>query len=99
MVKVVWTRQALGDLEGIRDYLLEVASDRVMAEVCGGIVAAVESLAAHPRSGWREPDIEQREIRNRLYGRYRIMYEIREDGSLLVATIRHTSRDDADLVL
>lgn len=97
MVKVAWSPRALSDLEAIRDYLLSAAGDAVMAQVCGGIVAMVDSIADQPQSGWREADITDREIRNRLYGHYRVMYEVRDDESLLIATIRHTSRDTADL--
>ena len=69
MTELVWSPQALGDLEAIRAYI--AVDSMVYAEaMVRRIVAGVERLKTFPDSGRIVPERNTREIREVLVGNY-----------------------------
>ena len=91
MAQVIWTEPALIDLHEIIRY---VASDSVAyAERLGTrLVEAPRRLTAFPRCGRIVPEFQDEQIRELVYGAYRIIYLIKRQSCYITAVV-HGSRD------
>ncbi len=91
MAEVIWTEPALKDLHNIMGYIAE--DSQVYAERFGTrVVEAPRQLTQFPLNGRRVPEFEDENIRELIFGAYRIIYLIREKICYVVAVI-HGSRD------
>ena len=90
MARIRWTNQALADLEAIGNFIARDAPSVAQVFV-DNVFEAVKRLEVFPRSGRRVPEIGQENIREILFGSYRIVYGIgEEEGNIL--TVFHASR-------
>ena len=90
MTELIWSPQAVRDLEGIRAYIAldpSVYADLTVRQV----VAAVERLKAFPESGRIVPERNTADIREVIVGRYRVVYR-RKAGIVDIATVFRGSR-------
>jgi addiction module RelE/StbE family toxin len=88
--RVVWTRQAILDVEAIRNYISR-DSQRYASLVVDQIVTAVDRLERFPRSGRRVPERSCSELRELLCASYRIVYRV--CGEVVeVVTVFHGAR-------
>ena len=76
--RVVWTPQAIADVEKIRDYISR-DSQFYAALVVDRIVNSVERLEAFPFSGRVVPERSDDALRELLWGNYRIVYRVAEE--------------------
>ena len=90
MTQIVWSPQALRDIESIRAYISE-DSPRVAELVVGRIIRSVERLSTFPESGRRVPERNDPEIREVIEAPYRIVYRVRT-GAVEVVTVIRASR-------
>ena len=90
MNRVVWTRQAILDVEAIRNYISR-DSARYATVVVDQIVTAVERLEEFPRSGRRVPERPGSELRELLCANYRIVYRV-SGGLVEVVTVFYGAR-------
>lgn len=90
MTKIVWAPQAIQDVEAIRAHIAR-DSNLYADLVVERVVAAVERLADHPRSGRVVPELGDESIREVIHGNYRIVYRLR-DEVVEVATVFHGAR-------
>ena len=91
MGKVIWTEPALEDLRSIIDHIAE--DSLVYAERFGvRVVEAPRRLAHFPYSGRMVPEFKDENIRELIFGSYRLIYLIRQSVCYIVAII-HGSRD------
>lgn len=89
-MRIVWSEQALSDVEEIRDFISRDAP--TFAELfVDRVFEAVERLAVFPRSAREVPEFADPNIREVLLGSYRIVYRIDEDVVSIV-TIFHMAR-------
>ena len=93
MVEIKWTIQAADDLESIVNF---ISSDSVHYAklLASDIIEAIERLALFPESGRIVPEFtirEIREIREILFGNYRIIYRYKKE-IIEILTIYHSSR-------
>ncbi len=90
MNTIVWTPQAVEDVEAIHRY---VARDSVRYAdlLVERIVEAIERVGAFPLSGRVVPEIGDEAIREVVHGNYRIVYRIR-DEAVEVLTVFHAAR-------
>ena len=95
MTPVVWSPQALRDIESIRAYIAE-DSPRVAELVVGRIIKAVERLRIFPESGRKVPERNDPEIREVIESPYRVVYRVRA-GTVEIATVFRASRLFPDL--
>ena len=89
-MKLVWSPLALTQAEEISCYIAEdnpAAAEKWLA----GLFGEVERLADYPESGRHVPEIRRPEIREIIYGEYRIIYRIRT-ATAAILTVRHGRR-------
>ena len=90
MTAIVWSPQALKDLESIRDYIAQ-DSVRYADLVVARIVSSVERLRSFPESGRVVPELNRPEIREVIVRPYRVVYRIRP-SAVEIATVFRASR-------
>lgn len=87
MTAVIWSPQALLDLQSIRDYIAH-DSPRYAGLVIYRLVAAVERLAAFPQSGRMVPERSDEGIREVIVPPYRIVYRLRPGVAEIITVFR-----------
>ncbi|MGK7944011.1 MAG: type II toxin-antitoxin system RelE/ParE family toxin [Microcystaceae cyanobacterium] len=90
MAKIIWTTQALIDVESIGDYIARDAPS-IAQIVVDQILNSVERLENFPHSGRVVPEIEQDNIREIILNRYRIVYRFSEN-EVKILTVFHSSK-------
>ena len=90
MAEVVWTRQAVEDLEEIRRFIAR-DSEHYATLVYRRLVECLDHLEPFPLSGRVVPEFGRESIREVIWGNYRIVYRVK--GTLVeVLTVFHGSR-------
>lgn len=94
MARIVWTNPALNDLHEIMEY---IGRDSVhYARQFGErMVDSLDRLEMYPRCGRVVPEFEgetELEIRQIIYGSYRILYVVKDNAAYICAIV-HGSRD------
>ena len=91
MTWVIWTREAVEDVEAIKAY---VACDsvRYATLLAERIVAAVDRLESFPESGRVVPEVGDESLREVIHGAYRIVYRIVSVDEIHVLTVHHGAR-------
>jgi len=87
VTQVICAPQAVQDVEAIRAHVAR-DSPHYADLVVERIVAAVERLQNHPRSGRVVPELSDEAIREVIHGNYRIVYRLRHDV-VEIATVFH----------
>lgn len=90
-MKIIWTKSAFLNLESIKNYISQ-DSEYYAVELIEKIFGAVEKLSAFPRLGREVPEIKKENIREIIYGNYRILYRIDIEVLHIIAII-HAARD------
>ncbi len=91
MARVIWSPQALADLEAIGDYLAREAPAYAQAFVDGAF-AAVKRLETFPNSGRAVPEIEDAALREVIYRGYRIFHIVSDSGGQAEVEMRGLNR-------
>ena len=88
-MQVVWTDPALDRVE---ESTLYIAADDPAAAVrwVDDLFAAVERLADFPESGRVVPELSAREVREVIFGAYRVFYRV--GAAVEVLSVRHGRR-------
>ncbi len=87
MTRIVWTPQAIADLEAIHAFIAR-DSERYADIVVDRIIAAVERVRDFPRSGRVVPEVQREDLREVILGSYRIVYWLVEDRADVVTVFR-----------
>ena len=95
MTRVVWTLQAIEDVEAIGAYIAR-DSPHYAALMAERIVESVERLKEFPRSGRVVPEVGQEAYREVVIGTYRIVYRLAGDLAEIL-TVVHAARLLPDL--
>ncbi len=90
MTSIVWTDQAIDDVEAIRTFIAR-DSVRYAALVVEQILDVVDRLARFPFSGRVVPELQNETIREVVLGNYRIVYRVTADV-VQILTVFHASR-------
>jgi toxin ParE1/3/4 len=90
MGQVIWSPQAIDDLERICEFIAR-DSERYAQLVAEAIVDQVVSAGAAPLRGWEVSEYGRADIRERLYKYYRIVYRV-QNTAIEVITIAHGSK-------
>lgn len=90
---VFWSRPAIEDLTGIRDYIAQ-GSEYYAAEFIQKIIQAVQKLERFPELGRVIPEIEDSSAREVVFQNYRILYRIKPDR-IDIAAVLHGHRNIA----
>lgn len=92
MVQVNWTFQAKDDLKSIADYITRDSKLYAKLQVVR-IRNRTRILKSQIRIGKIVPEIDKKNIRELIEGRYRIIYKIVSKNRIDILTIHHSSRD------
>ena len=86
-MKIVWSPLALDRASEIADY---IAQDKPSAaeKWLENVFSKVEQLKSFPEMGRIVPELGRKQIRELIYGNYRIIYGL-ENKRILILTIRH----------
>ena len=90
MTRVLWTRQAVEDVEAIKAYVSR-DSERYAALLTERLVAAVGRLVLFPQSGRIVPEVGDDLLREVIHGNYRVVYRLRTEFVEVVA-VHHAAR-------
>lgn len=88
-MQVVWTDPALERVDEIAVYIAQDDPDAA-ARWTVELFDAVEHLADFPESGRMVPELGAREIRELIFGAYRVFYRV--GSSVDVMSVRHGSQ-------
>lgn len=77
MSRVVWSRQAVADLEAIREFIARDSAQYAAAMV-ERLTSATDRLQQFPQSGRIVPEVGDPELRELLVGSYRVIYRTRD---------------------
>jgi len=86
-MKIIWSPLAIDRVSEIAEY---ISQDNPYAAQnwVDSIFQEVESLLSSPQMGRMVPEVERKEIRELIFGNYRIIYRY-ESTSISILTIRH----------
>ena len=90
MVDIRWSIGALEDIESISSYISHDYPEKA-SEIVKGIIEKIEQLKQFPKLGRKFPDRNDERIREIIFKKYRIVYEIREE-IIEILVIAHGSR-------
>ena len=90
MVDIRWSIGALEDIESISSYISHDFPEKA-SEIVRGIIEKIEQLKRFPRLGRKFPDRDDERIREIIFKKYRIVYEIKEE-IVEILVIAHGSR-------
>jgi toxin ParE1/3/4 len=85
-----WSNQALADLEAIGDFIARDAPSVAQLFV-ERVFGAVKRLESFPLSGRIVPELDQENIREIIFGSYRIVYIVSDDA-VNILTVFHSAR-------
>jgi toxin ParE1/3/4 len=91
MAQVIWTEQAIEDLEAIAHYI-ERGSFKYAQITLQKIYLKANLLAEFPQMGIKVPEKEQDNIRQLFEGSYRIIYRISSPEIVHILLVFHSSR-------
>lgn len=91
MVKIVWTDQAIKDLNDIGEYIAH-DSERYAREVVQSLFESVLFLKSQPKAGRIVPEYRLIHLRELIRGNYRIVYRIVDKFRIDILTVHHSAR-------
>jgi addiction module RelE/StbE family toxin len=91
MAEIVWTEEALSDLEAIGAYF-ERTSPQYASAVVGRLYSSVEQLVEYPKIGRKVPEIDHESLRELIVEDYRIVYQLQEER-IEIVTVLHSRQD------
>ena len=90
MARLIWSPQAIADLESICEYIA-LDSDRYAKVFAQRIIAVVESIPRQPLLGAVVPEYRHESLRERRFQNYRIIYRATSER-IEVVSICHAAR-------
>jgi plasmid stabilization system protein ParE len=89
-MKIIWSPVAIDRASEIAQY---IASDNPTAATkwVERVFAKVKTLSSLPEAGRKVPEVNSNEIRELIFGNYRIIYRI-EQPNISILTIRHSKQ-------
>jgi len=86
-VKIIWSPLSLERTAEIAEYI-SLDNPSAAERWVENIFNRVNVLQSSPKAGRKVPEIEREEIRELLYGNYRIIYRV-EKSKISILTLRH----------
>jgi plasmid stabilization system protein ParE len=90
MAKLIWSPQALTDLNAACEFIARDSS-RYAHLFAERIAATIETIPSHPWLGAVVPEYGQEQLRERHFQNYRIVYRVGENAAEIVAIV-HAAR-------
>ena len=90
MDKLIWSPGAAEELENVCNYIAK-DSEYYALHFAREIIALIESIPDFPMSGRIVPEYNRKDLREKIFQNYRIVYRIKEKSIEIVA-ISHGAR-------
>jgi len=90
MAPLIWSPRSLADLEIIYDYIRQDSRENARNFV-NELIRTVIKIPDFPLAGRMVPEFKDRQTREKMYKRYRIIYRLQEE-SIEIITILHQAR-------
>jgi toxin ParE1/3/4 len=91
VARIVWTAEAVSDLQAIGDFIGRT-SPHYGSVVVARLVESVDRLRTFPKSGRVVPELQRDDLREVIHTLYRIVYRIRDEDTVEIATVFRASR-------
>lgn len=91
MVELRWSKLALDDLEEIIDYISKDSEENARI-YAAKIISSVETTSIFPYSGRVVPEMENEQLREKVFHNIRIIYRINNE-MMEVIRVLHSSRE------
>ena len=91
MAEIVFANSAWEDLDSITDYI-SLDSPRFAQEFSDRLIERVEQLNEFPNSGRVVPEFQNEELRELIYGKYRIVYRNYNNKKIVILRIIHGAK-------
>ncbi len=91
MVKIVWTGQAIQDLNDIGVFIA-LDSERYAREVIRTLFESGNLIESHPKIGRIVPEYNHKFLRELIRESYRIVYKIVDSKRIDIITVHHSAR-------
>lgn len=92
MANLIWSPDALTDLETLSEYI-SLDSEEYAAIVVRNIFVTVENVSLFPYSGRIVPEFEKEKVREVIYKSYRIIYRTYESSHIDILRIFHQAQE------
>lgn len=92
MVKLIWTDQAISDLEDIGNYIAE-NSENFAKRTVQKLFDRPHILKEFPKVGRIVPETNNENVRELIEGNYRIIYEVISADQINILAIHHSARN------
>jgi addiction module RelE/StbE family toxin len=76
VAEVVWTEEALSDLNAIGEYC-DRTSPQYASVIVDTLYTSVERLTEHSKMGRQVPEVEHESLRELIVENYRVIYQLR----------------------
>ena len=86
-----FSKSAIEDLKGIKDYYLEQGVPQIGQDFVAAIVEHIETLSAHPDIGRVVPEFNDDSIRELIHSPFRVVY-LREIESIKIIRVWRSER-------
>jgi toxin ParE1/3/4 len=97
--RTLWTEQAIEDLREISEFLAR-RNPQAALKFGAAIFARVERLPAFPFMGRMVPEIGRNNLREIIYGSYRIFYRVIEATRVIeILRVWHAARGEPDIAI
>jgi toxin ParE1/3/4 len=92
MVEIIWTQRSLSDLKSISEYILKDSVKYALLTI-ERLLDITSYIGNNPRIGRRVPEVSNNSnIREIIFGNYRIIYMISNHSTVYILTIHHSAR-------
>lgn len=92
MVTIEFTPKSIEDINNTAEYIA-LQSPHFAQKFVKSIFKEVEILKTFPNIGRVVPEIDDQEIREIFYQKYRIVYHVIDASTIHIITVQHGSRD------
>jgi plasmid stabilization system protein ParE len=96
MLTIVWTDEALQDLQRLVLFQLAHNGEEAAQKVAQGLLDFAQGLPLNPRV-WRQPKQFDGDVRRGLWSRYEMRYEIDEEAEELRVARLFEQREDREI--
>jgi len=90
MVKIKWSLQSVEDLENIYEYISKDSPNYAKIFILK-IMKIISEIPEHPRIGRIVPEFNEKNLRERIFKSFRIVYRIK-NKKIEIVTIIHSTR-------
>ena len=89
-ISIRWSPRAVSQLEEICQHIAK-DSEQYACLFAKRVMAIVQSIPRFPQSGRMVPEYGRNDLREKLYGNYRIVYRLKDD-TIEIVVITHGAR-------